>query len=162
MKTFEITIIRTEFGDDYTGGKMLVEGIPFCDTIEPTDRHLDSSMSLSEIKKRKVYGRTAIPYGRYEITLEWSPRLHGRAYAKKYGGKFPCFNAVPGWSGVLLHPFNRGTESQGCIAPGERWKAGTIINSTLAYTDFMDYYFLPAIARCQEVWVTIKRADDEQ
>lgn len=155
MNTLELTLIRSEFGDTFTGGNLLIEGMQFSDTMEPKSRHISNSMPLAEIKAKKVYGKTAIPVGRYEITWEWSPKFHSRAYAKEYGGKFPLINNVPAWSGVLIHPFNYGTESQGCIGPGERWKPGMIINSTKAYKDLMDFYLVPAFTRGQRVFITI-------
>lgn len=139
-------------------GKMYVDGMLFGDTIEPKSLHLDSSMPLSEIKKKKVYGKTAIPTGRYRMIWQVSPSLKNRSYAKKYGGKFPYYENVPGWSGVMLHPFNRGTESKGCQAVGEKWKDGVIINATKGYEDFMDFFFVPAMKYGQEVYITIKEA----
>lgn len=160
MKPLELTLERWDFGEGYTGGRLYVDGMLFSDTIEPEDRGLSSVMSLADIKRLKVAGKTAIPYGRYKVTWAWSPRLHGRSYAKKYGGKFPLLNGVPGWSGVLIHPFNYGRESQGCIGPGERWMPGKVINSTLAYTDLMDFYLVPAFERGQEIWITVKQATE--
>ena len=156
MRPFEILVERNEYGANYTMGKMYVDGMPFGDTIEPASKHLSNSMPLSEIKEKKVYGKTCIPTGRYKLTWAYSPRLGGRAYAKKYNGKFPLLNNVPGWSGVLIHPFNYGTESQGCISVGERWSAGKIINATKGFQDLMDFYLVPAFQRGQEVYITIK------
>lgn len=155
MNQIELLVERIEFGSDYTIGKMYVDGMLFGDTIEPFSRHLSNSMPLSEIKKRKVYGKTAIPCGKYKVTWAFSPRLGGRTYAKPYGGKFPLLNNVPAWSGVLIHPFNYGTESQGCIAVGEKWMDGKIINATRGYQDLMDFYLVPAFKRGQEVYITI-------
>ena len=155
MNTLELLVERSKFGSDYTMGRMMVAGMPFGDTIEPCSRHLSNSMPLPEINAKKVAGKTAIPCGRYLVTWAYSPRLGRRAYAKKYGGKFPLLNNVPGWSGVLLHPFNYGTESQGCIAVGERWKDGKIINATKGYQDLMDFDLVPAFQRGQQVYITI-------
>lgn len=151
----ELTLVRNEYGKDFCGGRLLVSEMDFSDTMEPPSRHLTSDMPLSEIKKKKVAGKTAIPTGRYKITWEWSQRLHGRTYGKKYNGKFPCLNDVPGFSGILFHPLNKGPESQGCIGTGERWKAGTILNATQAYYDLMDFYLVPAFKRNQDVYITI-------
>lgn len=52
----------------YTIGKLYVDGVYFCDTIEDKDRGLTQKTPLSEIKKVKVYQETAIPTGTYEIT----------------------------------------------------------------------------------------------
>ena len=49
----------------YTIGRLYIDGVYFCDTLEDTDRGLTSEMSEAEIKRIKVYGQTAIPTGTY-------------------------------------------------------------------------------------------------
>ena len=56
-------------GDSYTIGKLYVNGEAVCDTLEDTDRQLYSYMSREDILKRKVYGKTCIPYGLYMIDM---------------------------------------------------------------------------------------------
>lgn len=153
----ELTLVRNDFGKDYTGGILYVAGMKFGDTMEAFDRGLVNTMPLSEIKAKKVYGKTCIPYGRYKLTWAYSPKFGSRPYAKKYNGKFPLFNNVPGWSGVLFHPFNSGTESQGCVAVGEKWMPGKIIKATQGFQDLMDFYLVPAFERGQDVYITIKK-----
>ena len=53
----------------YTIGKLYIDNVYFCDTIEDKDRGLKSNMPLSEIKQKKVYGQTAIPIGTYNISM---------------------------------------------------------------------------------------------
>ena len=67
MRPLELLVERTLYGKTYTMGKFYVEGMPFGDTIEPFSRHLSNSMPLDEIKKAKIYGKTAIPCGRYHF-----------------------------------------------------------------------------------------------
>lgn len=155
MNTLELTLSRYDLGSTYTNGVLRVEGMLFGETMEPPSRHLSKDMPLEEIKAKKVYGKTAIPTGRYELELRVSPSLKDRAYAKKYGGKFPYLKDVPNWTGVMFHPFNYGYESKGCIAVGEKWKPGIIINATKGYQDLMDFYLMPAFLRGQRVFVTI-------
>lgn len=50
-------------GGLYTISKLYVNGVYECDVLEDTDRGLSDSMELSEIKKVKQYGKTAIPTG---------------------------------------------------------------------------------------------------
>ena len=155
MNTLEILVERYDYGKDYTMGRMYVEGMIFGDSIEPPSRHLSNSMSLAEIKAKKVYGKTAIPCGRYELEWRVSPSLKNRSYAQKYSGKFPYLKDVPGWSDVMFHPFNYGRESKGCIAVGEKFKDGVLMKATQGYQDLMDYYIVPAFKRGQRVFVTI-------
>ena len=42
-----------------------------CYILEDVDRGLKSSMTLEEINAKKIYGRTAIPEGKYEIIFNY-------------------------------------------------------------------------------------------
>lgn len=156
MKPLELLIERYDFGADYTEGRIYVEGMYFGETMEPYSRHLSSAMPLSEIKKKKVAGLTAIPTGRYKVTLAISPRLKDRVYGKRYDGKFPVLLDVPAFSGILLHPLNYGYESNGCIGVGEKWLPGKIVRAQQGHYDLMDMYILPAVQRGQDIFITIK------
>ena len=72
----EIRIKRApaESGNGWTHGRLSTdEGGFLCWTLEDTDRGLRQDMPLEEIKRRKVYGQTAIPAGRYPIQMRVSP-----------------------------------------------------------------------------------------
>lgn len=157
----EMTLKRSasESGPGYTHGRLFLEESGFlCWTLEDEDRGLTSDMGLAKIKAIKQYGKTAIPTGRYRVELRVSPKLKDKPYAKKYGGMLPALQDVPGWTGVLIHPFNTPEESLGCIAPGvlKGDKRGRIFESTRAFYDLMDYYLWPAYQRKDEIWITIK------
>ena len=129
----------------------------FCDSMEDEDRGLTKDMPLEQIKKIKVYGKTAIPKGRYPLRMDVvSPRLKDRAYAKKYGGCLPRLEGVPGWEGVLIHPFNTAEDSYGCIAPGVFVPGkARVKDSTKAFYDLMDCYLRPAHKRGQKIFIEI-------
>lgn len=141
----------------YTVGELLLPECGYlCDTLEDEDRGLHQDMPLATIKARKVNGQTAIPKGTYRVNMDTvSPKLKGRAYAKKYGGCLPRLENVPGWEGVLIHPFNTAADSLGCIAPGVWAGKGRIKDSTRAFYDLMDFYLVPAHRRGEEIWITI-------
>lgn len=52
---------------EYTIGKLYINGKYFCDTLEDTDRGLTSAMNIMKIKTIKVFGKTAIPTGVYDV-----------------------------------------------------------------------------------------------
>lgn len=106
---------------EYTIGKLYVDGNYFCDTLEDTDRGLRQDMSLSEIKEIKEMHRTAIPAGRYDITVTYSP---------KFGRQLPRLQNVPGFEGILIHRGNTSQDTSGCILVGENKVVGKVINST--------------------------------
>ena len=92
-----IELVRIAFKDTYTIGKLYVDGKYFSDVLENVDRGLDSSMTESEILKKKVKGQTAIPTGHYVINITYSP---------KYKRMMPLLLDVKGFSGIRIHSGN--------------------------------------------------------
>lgn len=117
----EIVVNRIFKGNKYTIGKLYVNGEYICDTLEDVDRGLTQSMSLAEIKKKKVYSQTAIPVGTYDVEVSKSP---------KFGRNLPRLQDVPGFTGILIHRGNTASDSAGCILVGENKVVGKVINST--------------------------------
>lgn len=125
-------------GPKYTIGKLFINGIYECDTLEDQDRGLTSQMSLEEIKAKKVYGVTAIPTGTYSINMTTvSPKFKDRAWAKPYKGILPRLENVKGYEGVLIHVGNKAEDTLGCILVGENKIKGQVINSTAAFYELM-------------------------
>ena len=87
----ELKIKRIARRDDYTNGRMYIDGNYFCDTLEDTDRGMKQDLPLSELKEIKVAGRTAVPTGKYCVYLTKSPR---------FGRVFPLVYDVPAFSGI--------------------------------------------------------------
>lgn len=152
----EVTVHRKWKLPTYTIGQLFVDGRYICDTLEDKDRNLTSDMPTYEIYKKKVYGYTAIPAGRYRININRiSPKFKNRSWAAKYGGRVPEIENVPCWTGVLFHPLNTPNESLGCIGVGENKVKGKIINSQKWFFTLMDGYLEPARKRGEEIWLTI-------
>lgn len=100
----ELKIKRIARREDYTIGKLYVDGKYVCDTLEDKDRGLTSSMSVAQICGMKVHGQTAIPTGRYLVDMKTiSPRFGSKTQYKFCGGRLPRLSSVPGYSGVLIH-----------------------------------------------------------
>ena len=126
----KLTLKRIAKKPTYTIGKLYIDDVYFCDTCEDTDRGLEMSMPLPMIKKTKVPGQTAIPYGTYELSM----RIISPTYSKKKnfaftGGVMPRLLNVPGWSGVLIHSGNTADDSEGCLLVGENKAVGKVLNS---------------------------------
>lgn len=136
---YKLTLKRIFKGDTYTIGKLYDKsGKWICDTLEDKDRGLTSGMDLSEIKKKKVYGKTAIPSGSYGINMDTvSPRFADRAWAKPYSGKLPRLQNVPGFDGVLMHVGNSDADTSGCLLVGENKVKGRLVNSTASFNKLM-------------------------
>lgn len=125
-------------GPRYTIGKLFINGVYECDTLEDQDRGLTSQMSLEEIKAKKVYGVTAIPTGTYSINMTTvSPKFKDRTWAKPYKGMLPRLENVKGYEGVLIHVGNKAEDTLGCILVGENKVKGQVINSTATFYELM-------------------------
>lgn len=119
----KLTIKRTITRNSYTLGKLYVDGVYFCDTLEDRDRGLTQNMSVEQIKSMKVPGETAIPKGTYRVTLDVvSPKFSKYPfYMQTCGGKLPRLIDIKGYDGVLIHVADgpkRDSLVQGCIGVG--------------------------------------------
>lgn len=152
----KLTIDRKYKKENYTIGKLYINGEYFSDVIEDTDRDLTKDMSEDEIYEKKIYGKTAIPKGIYEIKMTYSPKFHNRQWAKMTSGKVPQIMNVPCWSGVRIHPANEASELLGCIAPGKNTKKGMVTSSTHYYTVLVIDHIFPAIENGENVQIEIK------
>jgi hypothetical protein len=111
------------------------DGKYICDTIEDTDRGLTSDMNLADILKVKVKSKTAIPRGRYRVTLDVvSPKFSLKPYYKAFcSGKVPKLLDVPGFDGILMHKGVSEKSSAGCIILGYNTVKGMVTNSQAAF-----------------------------
>lgn len=126
----KLTLRRIAKRPTYTIGKLYIDGVYYCDTIEDRDRNLDQSMELEVIKQIKVQHETAIPVGTYAVSMN----IISPSYSKKKsfswtGGVMPRLLNVPGWTGVLIHPGNTADDSSGCIIVGQNLQVGKVLNS---------------------------------
>lgn len=126
----KITLSRIFAAKTYTIGRLSLDGEYFCDTLEPTDRGLDSSMTEDAIRKVKAKGLTAIPTGLYPLTLRVrSQRLGDRTNYAFCGGRLPRLEGVPGYQGVLIHAGNYPEDTRGCVLVGRNLVKGQLLSS---------------------------------
>ena len=137
----KILVKRTFNCPNYCIGHLYIDGKYFSDTLEDTDRGLDSSMTVEEIKKRKKYGVTAIPTGTYKVDMNTVSPLYAkknRNYSRPYGHKMPRLVNVKCYSGVLIHPGTTANQTFGCLLVGENKIKGKLINSQATWKRLMD------------------------
>ena len=135
----ELLLKRIAKKQDYTIGKLYINGQFFSNTLEDTDRGLTSSMTEDEISKIKVYGKTAIPTGTYKINMNVvSPKFKNRSWARPYNGKIPRLLNVPGFDGVLIHPGNTSEDSLGCVLVGKNTIKGMVTQSQDTFHELME------------------------
>lgn len=119
-----ITLVRIANRPTYCIGKLYIDGVYFCDTIEDTDRGLKDEMTVEEILKKKVKGETAIPTGIYPVYLTYSP---------KYKKQMPLIDNVKGYGGIRIHSGNTSKDTEGCLIVGLNTKVGMVTQSRKYY-----------------------------
>ena len=106
---------------EYTISKVYINGRYFgCNALEDTDRGLLQTMQITELQRKKIKGKTAIPRGYYDVRITYSP---------KYKRNMPLVVDVPAFSGIRLHSLNKPEDSEGCIGFGKNDKVGWISDS---------------------------------
>ena len=109
----KLKLVRKYCNEKYTIGKLYIDGVYYCDTLEDTVRDLT--------KEAKVYSQTAIPYGIYKVVVTMS---------NKFKRLLPLLLNVPYFEGIRIHRGNTANDSAGCILLGENKVKGKVINST--------------------------------
>lgn len=116
----KLSVKRIACKPTYTIGRLYVDGDYFCDTLEDRVRNLR--------KEAKVAGETAIPDGRYKVTITMSPR---------FGRLLPLLHDVPQFTGVRIHAGNTAKDTQGCILVGFNRVKGKVVDSRKTETELV-------------------------
>lgn len=141
---FNITLQRYVSNTACTPG--LMSGDYSCLTLEPIVREV----SGVPIEQWKIHGRTAIPQGRYQILMEFSP---------KFNRFMPHLQDVPGFSAIMIHPLNFPNETEGCIGVGQSMdKAQTTLFSSRAAFEPLNEKIQKVLDDGQEVWISVVNA----
>ena len=111
-----ITIKRYEFGEDYTIGRLYINDVFECFTLEDKVR---------PTTEPKVPGKTAIPTGTYKVIVDFSNRFQQL---------MPHILNVSNFEGVRIHSGNTDKDTEGCILVGQTKTGKNFIgNSKKAY-----------------------------
>lgn len=130
----ELRLKRIARRDTYTIGRLYVDGEYFCDTCEDVDRGLRQDMAQSVIRAIKRKGVTAIPTGRYRVTMDvQSPKFRTKAMYQFCNGYLPRLINVPGFDGVLIHVGNTAKDTEGCLLVGKNTKVGKVLESRATF-----------------------------
>lgn len=153
----ELTLKRTALRDTYTIGKLYVNGTYFCDTIEDKVRDLNKDGDLNDIGEDKIPSLTAIPYGKYEVTLKVkSPKFSLKSAYNWCNGYLPRLINVPHFEGILIHAGNTADSSAGCIIVGENKIKGQVINSMETLKRLYCSVLKDASDRNEKIWIKIE------
>lgn len=139
MEELNLTLKRIAKRPTYTIGRLYVDGKYFCDTLEDTDRGLRQSLPECVNKAKKVKGKTAIPTGRYRVTLDVKSQKYSNvAFYNFCNGYVPRLLNVPAYDGVLIHVGNSERDTEGCILVGENKAVGKVLNSRETFLRLYD------------------------
>lgn len=121
----ELILKRKFKGEKYTIGDLFIDEVFFCNTLEDKVRDLPNTCpntpkGLKCTCKGKKYAETAIPAGRYKITMEYSP---------SFKRVLPYLHNVPHFIGILIHSGNTAKDSAGCLIVGNNRVKGRVEDS---------------------------------
>lgn len=140
----EIKLIRETFTDKSTIGRLLIDGLFYGWTLEDKDRYLEENPS------RKVKGETAIPAGRYQVIINWSPR---------FKRELPLLLNVPGFEGIRIHSGNKPEDTEGCILPGKTKGQDFVGRSREAFNEIFEA-IQSALNKNEPVFIVIERRNN--
>jgi len=107
-----IEVKRPPSNDKCTIGKLYVNGVFECDTLEDV------------VRPKKIAGQTAIPAGEYDVIINMSNR---------FKRLLPLLVNVPNFDGVRIHAGNTDADTEGCILVGKANGKYSIANSRAAF-----------------------------
>lgn len=143
----ELYLKREVFTDTSTIGSLSIDGQFECYILEDADRGLKDTMPLAEIVAHKVYGKTAIPYGRYEV--DWT-------LSQRFKIMMPILLNVKGYDGIRIHKGNTEVDSLGCLLCGRKRANNMISESTFA-TNQLYTKIQTAKSRGKKIFITITK-----
>lgn len=147
FKTMELILKRDTFTEISTIGNLTIDGKFECFILEDKDRGLNDTMTLAEIVGTKIYGKTAIPYGRYEI--DWT-------MSNRFKVMMPILKNVKGYEGIRIHKGNTEIDSLGCLLCGTK-KASNIITESTAATNKLYVKIAECKKRNEKMFITITK-----
>lgn len=125
-----------------THGDLFVNGKHECVTLEDV------------VRDKKIYARTAIPHGTYDVIVTRSPR---------FNRLLPILIDVPGFEGVRIHTGNSSEDTAGCVLVGmfrPSEERDWISNSRIAFNSLFQKITL-SLDHGEDVKLTIRNAKEE-
>ena len=152
----ELELRRIARRDTYTIGRLSIDGAYFCDTCEDRDRGLRQDLPTSVNQAKKIRGQTAIPVGRYRVSLGVkSPKYSKKKQYAACNGYLPRLINVPAFDGILIHIGNTAADSEGCILVGRNKKVGMVLESTTTFWQLYDR-LQTADRAGEQIYITVK------
>lgn len=130
---------REVLGEDFTLGRLYLDGVHFGYTCEDKDRRLEDGGT-------KIKGATAIPRGRYRVEVSFSNRFRKL---------MPEFLNVPHFSGIRIHGGNTHDDTDGCPLLGLVRTANGVANCAERNKTLIAR-LEEAADRGEECWITVE------
>lgn len=128
----ELKLIRETYTEDSTIGKLYVNDLFHCFTLE------------DKVRDVKIKNVTAIPAGRYKVVVDFSNRFQQL---------MPLLLNVPNYLGVRIHTGNYSKDTEGCILVGSTKAVNFIGNSKKAYAKLLST--ITKALKTEQVFITI-------
>ena len=113
----KLKLYRIAYRETYTIGKLYVNDVYFCDTLEDIPREI------------KVQDETCIPVGTYKVIMNLS---------KRFNKIMPLLIDVPNFTGIRIHPGNTSKDTSGCILVGKNTIIGKLTESRECFNKLME------------------------
>jgi len=115
----KITVIRDVFDDTSTEGKLYVNDVFECFTLEPPNKpNIDP-----------IAPKGCIPCGTYPVTITFSGHFQR---------DMPLVENVPNFSEIRIHQGNFPSSTEGCCCVGETQGKDEILQSVAAFNPLFD------------------------
>lgn len=138
---FSITVQRQHFFPNAIIGDLSVNGAHQCFTLE---------LPLESDGLQNVQGKTAIPAGAYDLTIDFSNR---------FSRLMPHVLDVPGRSGIRIHYGNSDVNTEGCLLVGSTAEPPDWVgDSRLAFDAFFNL-LSDALTQGEQARITITNED---
>lgn len=108
----ELKLKRIAYRDKYTIGRLFINNVYFCDTLEDVPR------------ETKIANETCIPTGKYKVIISWSNR---------FKRQMPLIVDVPGFDGIRIHSGNTDKDTSGCPLVGKNTIVGKLTDSKTTF-----------------------------
>lgn len=140
-----LTLNRFFLKPAYTIGTLSIKGKFFCDTLEDTVRDLNKDGDLEDAGEFKIYGETAIPYGRYKVIVSYSPKLKR---------DLPLILDVKHFTGIRIHKGVSARSTLGCVCVGDNTAKGRLSDGAF-YEEKLVTLLKDYISKGEEIYIDI-------
>lgn len=125
----KLLLERKHLKETYTIGDLSIDNKLYCNVLEDVVRDYNKDGDLSDDGENKVYGKTAIPYGVYDIVLKYSPH---------FDRIMPYIENVPGFTNIMIHWGNDENDTLGCLIVGLNKVKGKVIESKKTFNELFE------------------------